>query len=187
MGFALFYDFPPSVEEREPSPTKHPPATHHPTDQATTTAVQQQWSSTYGPIHNGSTVVTTAVHLWYVASSGLRGGAKLGGICIFLRFSTFRGRARAVPAGKAFHAPRSRSWDSSAVVSAGTPRADAWRGRGTGVRSLGTGWRAVERRVVRKCTDLRVGSIGPLYAQGSHVILVIPIVYIFCKNKDPSQ
>ena len=65
------------VEEREPSPTKHPPATHHPNDQATTTAVQQQWSSTYGPIHNGSTVLTTAVYLWYVAinSSGMPGEA----------------------------------------------------------------------------------------------------------------
>ena len=50
--------------------------------------------------------------------------------------------------GEAFHAPRSRSWDSSAVVLPGTPRADAWSGRGTGVRPLGAGWRAVERRVV---------------------------------------
>ena len=50
--------------------------------------------------------------------------------------------------GEAFHAPRSRSWDSSAVVSPGTLRADVWGGRGTGVRSLGAGWRAVERRVV---------------------------------------
>ena len=50
--------------------------------------------------------------------------------------------------GEAFHAPRSRSWDSSAVVSPGTPRADVWGGLGTGVRSLGAGWRAVEPRVV---------------------------------------
>ena len=34
-------------------PTNHPP----PTDQGTATAVQQQWSSTYRPIHNGSTAV----------------------------------------------------------------------------------------------------------------------------------
>ena len=47
-----------------------------------------------------------------------------------------------------FHAPRSQSWDSSAVVLPGTPRADAWGGRGTGMRSLGAGWRAVKRRVV---------------------------------------
>ena len=47
----------------EPPPTKHPPSTHHPppthppTDQSTITAVQQQWSSTYRPIHNCSTAV----------------------------------------------------------------------------------------------------------------------------------
>ena len=47
-------------------PHHHPP----PTDQATinTTTVQQQWSSTYRPVHNGSTVCTTAVHLWYARS-----------------------------------------------------------------------------------------------------------------------
>ena len=50
--------------------------------------------------------------------------------------------------GEAFHAPRSRSWDSSAVVSPGTPKADVWGGHGTGVRSLGIGRRALERRVV---------------------------------------
>ena len=50
--------------------------------------------------------------------------------------------------GEAFHAPRSRSWDSPAVVSPGTPTVDAWGGRGTGVRSLGAGWRAVEGIVV---------------------------------------
>ena len=50
--------------------------------------------------------------------------------------------------GETFHAPCSRSWDSSAVVLPGAPRADVWGGRGTGVRSLGAGWRAVERRVV---------------------------------------
>ena len=49
--------------------------------------------------------------------------------------------------GEAVHAPLWRSSDSSAVVSPGTPRADVWGGRGTGVRSLGAGWRAVERRV----------------------------------------
>ena len=38
--------------------TYQAPTTHHPpTDQPTTTAVQQQWSRTYRPIHNGSTAV----------------------------------------------------------------------------------------------------------------------------------
>ena len=50
--------------------------------------------------------------------------------------------------GEAFHALRSRSWDSSAVVSPGTSRVGVWGERGTGVRSLGAGWRGVERRVV---------------------------------------
>ena len=50
--------------------------------------------------------------------------------------------------GEAFHAPRSRSWDSSAVASPWPRRACVWGGRGTGVRSLGAGWRAAERRVV---------------------------------------
>ena len=35
----------------------------------------------------------------------------------------------------------------SAIVSPGTPRDDVWGGRGTGARSLGAGWRSVERAV----------------------------------------
>ena len=58
------------------------------------------------------------------------------------------GGERELSPGEAFHAPRSRSWDSSAVVSSGTPRADVWGGCGSGVRSFWAGWRAVERRVV---------------------------------------
>ena len=58
------------------------------------------------------------------------------------------GEEREPSPGEAFHAPRSRSWDSSAVVSPGIPRADVWGGRSTGVRSLGAEWRAVERIVV---------------------------------------
>ena len=42
----------------EPPPTKHPPpTTHHPPTDQPTTAVQQQWNSTYRPMHNGSTAV----------------------------------------------------------------------------------------------------------------------------------
>ena len=69
---------------------------------------------------------------------------ELGGICTFLRFSTFQEERETSP-GEAFHALRSRSWESSVVVSPGTPRADVWGGHGTGARSLGAGWRAVER------------------------------------------
>ena len=58
------------------------------------------------------------------------------------------GEDREPSPGEAFHAPRSRSWDSSAVASPHTPSACVWGGRGTGVRSPGAGWRAVERRVV---------------------------------------
>ena len=71
--------------------------------------------------------------------------------------------------GEAFHTPRSRSWDSSAVVSPETPRADVWGGRGTGVRSLGAGVASVERRVV-KCTVLGVGRNVPLAREPSRHI-----------------
>ena len=99
VGFALSYDSPPSGGEREPSPTKHPPLTTHPPtnpsrqqyngsgavriDQSTTAA--QQHGSTH---HSGTPVVRL----------------ELRGICTFLRFSTFRGRARAVP-GRGFSRP----------------------------------------------------------------------------------
>ena len=49
--------------------------------------------------------------------------------------------------GGPFHAPRSPRWESSAVVSPGTPRDDVWGGRGTDARSLGAGWRSVEQAV----------------------------------------
>ena len=56
----------------------------------------------------------------------------------------------------------------------GTPRADVWSGRGTGVRS----WRAVARGRVAsgradscRCTVLRVGRIAPLARERSHKIL----------------
>ena len=58
------------------------------------------------------------------------------------------GEEREPSPGEAFDAPRSRSWDSSAVASPRTPRAWVWGGRGTGVQSPGAGWRAVEWRVV---------------------------------------
>ena len=51
----------------------------------TTIAVPQQWSSTYRPIHNGSTTVRQ----------------ELGGFYTLLRFSTFQGRPRDVP-GRSF-------------------------------------------------------------------------------------
>ena len=120
--------------------THQAPITHRlPTDQPTTTAAQQQWSSTYRRIHNGSTVRTKAVHLWYARS--------WVGFALFYDSPPSGGEREPSPGG-AFHAPRSRSWGSSAVVLPGTPRADVWGGHGTGVRSLGAGWRAVEQRVV---------------------------------------
>ena len=85
----------------------------------TTTAMQQQWSNTYRPIHNGSTARTTAVHLWYARS--------------WVGFahsydSPPSGGEREPSPEEAFHASRSRSWDSSAVVL----RAGVG-GRGTGL------------------------------------------------------
>ena len=61
------------------------------------------------------------------------------GFALFYDSPPFRGEREPSP-GETFHAPRSRSWDSSAVVSSDAPRADVWGGRGTDVRSLGAGW-----------------------------------------------
>ena len=63
-------------------------------------------------------------------------------------YSSSSGGEREPSPGEAFHAPRSRSRDSSAVVSPGTPSSDLWGGRGTGLRSLGAELRAVELRAV---------------------------------------
>ena len=86
--------------------------------------------------------------------------------------SPFGGEREPSP-GEAFHAPRSRSWESSAVVSPGTPRADgscvgrAWYGcavaRDTRVAS--------GRAESCKCSVWRVGPIAPLARERSHVIL----------------
>ena len=75
------------------------------------------------------------------------------------------GGEREQSAGETFHAPRSRSWDSSAVVLPGTPRSDVWRGRAVARGRVASG-----KAGSCECTDLRVGYIGPLHAQGSHVI-----------------
>ena len=99
----------------------------------TATAVQQQCSSTSRPIHNGSTQLYAAGAGWDFH---------------FLTILHLPGESAIRPRERLFMPPGSRSWDSSAVVSPGTPRADVWGGRGTGVRSLGAGWRLVERRVV---------------------------------------
>ena len=85
--------------------------------------------------------------------------------------SPLAGGERESSPGEVFHAPRLRSWEWSAVVLPGTPRADVWGGRGTGVRLLGAGWRAVECRALR-CTVVRVERIAPLARERSHVLLV---------------
>ena len=66
----MFHDLPSSRGSRA---SRHPPSTHHPpADQPATTAVQQQWSSTYRTNpqrqHSSTPVRTTAVHLWYARS-----------------------------------------------------------------------------------------------------------------------
>ena len=127
---------------RYPPSTHHPPPTQGPTH---TTAVQQQWSSTYRPIHSGSTAVRQYSPQRYTCGPpGARSWVRFA----FSYDSPLSGGEREPSPGEAFHAPRSRSWDSSAVVLPGISRADVWGGRGTGVRSLGAGWRAVEHRVV---------------------------------------
>ena len=60
------------------SANRHPPSTHYPgppTDQPTTTAVQQQRSSTYRPIHNGSTAVRQLAPQRYTCGTA---GARVG-------------------------------------------------------------------------------------------------------------
>ena len=50
--------------------------------------------------------------------------------------------------GERARRPRERLFMPPARGVGTRPRADVWGGRGTGVRSLGAEWRAVERRVV---------------------------------------
>ena len=73
--------------------------------------------------------------------------------------------------GEAFHAPRSRRWGSSAVVSPGTPRAHVWGRRGTGVRSLGAGWRGGRAESYKCAAVLRAGRIALLARDHLSVIL----------------
>ena len=58
--------------------------------------------------------------------------------------------------GEAFHAPRLRSWDSSAVVLPGTPRVDVWGGRAWHGRAVARGEVASGRAESCKCAVLRV-------------------------------
>ena len=51
--------------------------------------------------------------------------------------------------------------------------ARAWHGRAVARGRVASG-----RAESSKCTDSRVGLIGPLHAQGSHVILVIHILIL---------
>ena len=117
--FALSYDSPPSGGEREPSPTDQPTTHHPPTDQPTTTAVQQ-WSSTYQPIHDGSTQQYGSTH--HSGTPVVR--QELRGIYTFLRFSTSRGRARAVTQAPTTHPPTNpppQQYSSSGAVRTDQP------------------------------------------------------------------
>ena len=72
--------------------SRHPSSTYHPPTDLRTPAVQQQCSSTYRPIYNGSKKVQQYVpqQYTYCARSWVR-------ISAFLRLSAFPGRERAVP------------------------------------------------------------------------------------------
>ena len=163
MGFALSYDSPPSGGEREPSPTKHPPPTTHPP----TNPPPRQYNSSGAVRTDQST--TPAQHV-------LRQDARswvLGGICTFLRFSTFRGRAPAVPW-------RGFSWPPLAelglfgrcvaVATEGLCVGRAWHGRAVARGRVASG-----RAESCKCTVFRVGLIAPISCEASHVILVTHI------------
>ena len=128
---SLFYE-PRHLVDRERAATHQAPTPQHPpTDQPTTTAVQQQWSSTYRPIHHGSIAVRQHVSQRWHARSWV-------GFALSYDSPPSGGESEPSP-GEAFHAPSSRSCDSPAVASLGTPRADVWGGHGTGVRTLGAG------------------------------------------------
>ena len=120
-----------------------------------TTAVQQQYnSSTYRPIHNGSTAVPQ----------------ELGGICAFLRFSTFRGTAGAVPRRDFSCPPLAELGLLGRWVAGDT---EGWCvGRAWHGRAIARGRVASCRAESCKCTVLRVGRIAPLARERSHVILV---------------
>ena len=137
---AIYITHPPHPRELAFAHQAHkpPPPTQRPTHHSSTTSVEQYVltnpqrtaAQQYGSTHHNGTPGTPGP----------------GVICTFLRFSAFRGRARAVP-GEDFHASRSRSWNSSVAVSPGIRRAGVGGGRGMSVRLMGVGWRPVERAV----------------------------------------
>ena len=92
------------------------------------------------------------------------------GFALFVRFSTFRGRARAVP-GRGFSCPPLAELglvgDCVAADTEGLCVGWAWHGRAAARGRVASG-----RAESCTCTDLRVWSISPLHAQGSHVMLV---------------
>ena len=124
MELALSYDCPHFRGKCESSATKHLPPTTQP-------AVQQQWS----------TQPTTAAPYAPQRSTCRTPGAEWN---LYFLTILYLPRERASrPPETLFMAPTR----GVAVVLPGTPRADVWGGRVPGVRSLGSGWRAAERRV----------------------------------------
>ena len=116
----------------------------------------------YRPTHNGSTAVRQ----------------KLGGICTFLRFSTFRGRARVVPGRGSSCPPLAELGLVGRCVAGDT---EGWcMGRAWHGRAVARGRVASDRAESCKCTVLRAERIAPLARERSHGILFKHILYCRC-------
>ena len=161
VGFALSCDSPPSGGEREPSPTKHPPPITH---QLTNPPPQQYNSS--GALRTD--LSTTAAQ--YAPQRYTCGTPGAGWDLHFLRFSTLRRIARAVP-GRGFSCPPLAELGLVGRCVAGDTESwcvgRAWHGR-----AVTRGRMASGRVESCKGTILKVGRIAPFARKRSHVILV---------------
>ena len=128
-----------STSQAPPSaPTTHPLPAGQPTTYSST-AVQQLYII---PVFEGHLVVSRV--LTQSETGGVRCGTRGAGWGFPFSYDSARSWGEGEPSpGEPFHAPRSPSWETSAVMSPGTPRGDVRGGRGKAVRSLGAGWRTV--------------------------------------------
>ena len=144
------------------APTTHPPTYRPPNHHSSTTAVEQHVPT--NPIRQHTVAIRqcsgTPVVLWY-ARSWL-------GFALFLRFSTFRGRARAVP-GRGFSCPPLAALGlvggCVAADTEGLCVGRAWHGRAVARGRVASG-----RAESCKCTGFRVPVFPPLAPQRSEVL-----------------
>ena len=144
MGFALSYVRFSTFRRRARAVTHQAITTHPPTHHHSSTSAVEQYVPT-NPQRQRSTHHSGTLVVMGKTSCGTPGA---GGDLHLRTILRLPEESASRPRERIFMPPARGVGSLSAVVLPGTPRADVWGGRGTGVGSLGAGWRAVKRRVV---------------------------------------